>query len=89
MNTKSFCYRALRVCNTVRFQLNLRQIKLLCVAVCLDSEAIICNKEICLTIAPSHGNVALLLCLTRRQIVILFLECGKPAIAEAHHELNT
>ena len=88
MNTKPFCYSVLRVYNTVRFQLNLRKIKLLCVAACLDSEVIIYNKEICLTIAPSHGNIAPLLCLTWRQTGILFLECGKPAIMEAHRELN-
>lgn len=89
LHTEPFCYSILRVCNTVRFQLNLRKIKLLCVAASLDSEVIIYNKEICLTIASSHGNVAPLLCLMWRKTAILFLECGKRGTAEAHHELNT
>lgn len=76
MNTKSFCYSVLRVYNAVRFELNITKIKLLCVAACLDSEVIIYNKEICLTITPSHGNLTPLLCLTWRQIVMLFWNVG-------------
>lgn len=45
MNTKPFCYSVLKACNTVRFQLNLRKIKLLCVAACLDSEVIMYNRK--------------------------------------------
>lgn len=48
--------------NTVGCQLNLRKIKLLCILARSDIEIIIHNKEICLTITPNHGNLAVLLC---------------------------